>query len=90
MAAAAAAFVAFCASSHSCWRRRSSSISRERREEGLEKGGCGFVTGVGVDVVVGVLGCGGGGGVGVVMAGDAGLAKGDLRCGEGWRGLEEA
>lgn len=56
----------------------------------MEKGACGFVTGVGVDVVVGVLGCGGGGGVGVVMAGDAGLAKGDLRCGEGWRGLEEA
>lgn len=47
---------------------------------------------VGIGVVVGVLGCdGGGGGVGVVMmAGDAGLAKGDLRCGEDWRGLEEA
>lgn len=29
-----------------------------------------------------------GGGVGVEMAGEVGLAKGDLRCGEGWRGLE--
>lgn len=56
----------------------------------MEKGG-GFLIGVGVvDVVVVIAAfwdCGGGG-VGVVMAGDAGLAKGDLRCGEGWRGLE--
>lgn len=29
-----------------------------------------------------------GGGVGVEMAGDVGLANGDLRWGEGWRGLE--
>lgn len=41
---------------------------------------------VGAGVVAG-LNCDGGG-VGVEMAGDAGLAKGDLRWGEGWRGVE--
>lgn len=48
---------------------------------------------VGVVGVAAFWDCGGGrGGVGVwvvVMAGEAGLAKGDLRCGEGWRGLKE-